>query len=193
MGEAREARIPDPVSRVVALAAAAQWAAVFTIHATKKLLDRVKHPIQTPVQEPSTVLGNWYGTALFWRPQQVALLLNERTLLPVLMPLAPASSLMQRFPGCVAEVLEGLGAPPQFVEQEVAAMSQGAYARTASRSMLGVMNSLARVACWQRADGLTRDLAACSLLLAQTPCAPLYERHVSPDREVLALVDQQCP
>ena len=111
--------------------AEAQWTAMFTVHATKKLLDRVKQPVQVPVEEPLTALGNWYGTVLFWRPQQVALLLNERTLLPVLVPLAPASSLMQRFPGCVAEVLEGLDAPPQFVAQEVAAMSQGAYAKTA--------------------------------------------------------------
>ena len=166
---------------------------VFTIHATKKLLDRVKQPVQAPVEEPSTALGNWYGTALFWRPQQVALLLNERTLLPVLVPLAPASSLMQRFPACVAEVLEGLGAPPHFVAQELATMSQGTYAKTASRSMLGVMNSLARLAWWQRADGHADDLAASSLFLAQTPCAPLYDRHISPDREVLAVIAEQIP
>jgi hypothetical protein len=35
--------------------------------------------------------------ALFWKPQ-VVLLVNEKTLLPVLMPLAPARNLMARFP-----------------------------------------------------------------------------------------------
>ena len=61
---------------------------VFAIHATRKLLDRVKEPVREPVAEPSTALGNWYATAMFWRPRQVVLLVSERTLLPVLMPLA---------------------------------------------------------------------------------------------------------
>lgn len=39
---------------------------VYTIHATKKLLDRVKQPVELPVEEPSTALGNWYATVLFW-------------------------------------------------------------------------------------------------------------------------------
>ncbi|MCP4966026.1 MAG: hypothetical protein GY926_12420 [bacterium] len=41
----------------------------YTIHATKKLLDRVKRPAEAPVDEPSTVLGSWYATAVFWKPQ----------------------------------------------------------------------------------------------------------------------------
>lgn len=78
---------------------------MFTIHATKKLLDRVKQTVVAPVGEPSTMLGNWYATAIFWKPQ-VALLVNERTLLSVFMPLAPASSLAKRFPDQLAQVLE---------------------------------------------------------------------------------------
>lgn len=68
----------------------------FTIHATKTLLDRVKEPLGDPVA-PVAELGNLYATALFWKPQ-VALLVNERTLLPVFMPLAPATTLAVRFP-----------------------------------------------------------------------------------------------
>lgn len=79
---------------------------MYTIHATRKLLDRVKRPVEAPVAEPSTLLGNWYGTALFWKPQ-VALLVNERALGPVLLPLAPAGQLATRVPGQVGRVLEG--------------------------------------------------------------------------------------
>ena len=56
---------------------------MFTLHCTKKLLDRIGHPVGTPVPA-STRLGNWYATALFWKPQ-MALLVNERTLLPVVL------------------------------------------------------------------------------------------------------------
>jgi hypothetical protein len=52
------------------------------------LLDRIKPEIVAPGQS-DTALGNWYATVLFWKPQ-VALLVSERTLLPVLMPLAPS-------------------------------------------------------------------------------------------------------
>ena len=45
----------------------------YTIHATKKLLDRVKKPVAEPIDVPSTMLGNWYANALMWKPQ-VALL-----------------------------------------------------------------------------------------------------------------------
>jgi hypothetical protein len=63
-----------------------------TIHATKKLLTRVKGPSAPAEEIPTTTLGNWYATAVFWRPQ-VALFVNERSLLPLLIPLAPAATL----------------------------------------------------------------------------------------------------
>ena len=70
---------------------------MFHLHCTKKLLDRIKPEIAQPGQS-DTNLGSWYATILFWKPQ-VALLVSERTLLPVLMPLVPAATLARRFPG----------------------------------------------------------------------------------------------
>ena len=107
---------------------------MFTVHATKKLLDRVKTPIEAPVGEPSTTLGNWYATALFWKPQ-VALFVNETTLLPVLVPLAPAKALIDRFPTELERVLTALDIDPDFVSAEVAATTEGRYAKTANRSV----------------------------------------------------------
>jgi hypothetical protein len=173
--------------RAFALREAARLMAVFTIHATKKLLERVKQPIAAPVTEPSTALGNWYATALFWKPQ-VALLVNERTLLPVLVPLAPASTLARRVPEQVGCVLDALGTPIDFVLQEVAAMAEATYAKTANRSVVGVMNEFAFLAQVHREQGDSDDLVALSAELAGTPCGPLYKRHVMPDRELAALV-----
>jgi hypothetical protein len=63
---------------------------VYVVHGTKKLRDRVP-PTDPPDPGPSTTApGDWYATLLFWRPQ-VALFVNERTFLPVLMPFAPAA------------------------------------------------------------------------------------------------------
>ena len=66
-------------------------------------------------------------------------------------------------------------------------MSEGGYAKTASRSVVGSLTALAHVADCQRWSIGADDLAANSAVLARTPCSPLYERHVSPDHEVRAL------
>ena len=64
---------------------------MIVVHGTKKFLDRVGIPDPTPGQSTS-ILGTWYATVLFARPQ-IALFVNERTLLPVLTPMAPAGTI----------------------------------------------------------------------------------------------------
>ena len=85
-------------------------AMTYTIHCSKKLLDRVKPLLNVEHNAPTTYLGNWYATTLFWKPQ-VALLVNELTLLPVLMPLAPAAELAKRFTNHPASTLFASGTP----------------------------------------------------------------------------------
>lgn len=61
------------------------------MRATKKLLRLTGPATALADDRGSTLLGPWYATVLFWRPR-VALLVNESTLRPVLMPLAPAAT-----------------------------------------------------------------------------------------------------
>ena len=89
------------------------------IHCTKKLLDRIKPATLTSEAVSSMLLGNWYATALFWT-SQVALMVNEKTLLPALMPLAPATDLAARLPERLAEVLTVHDMPRQFIDDELA-------------------------------------------------------------------------
>ncbi len=159
----------------------------YTIHATRKLLARVKQPVLDPVEVPSTMLGNRYANSLMWRPQ-VALFVNEATLLPVFVPLAPAKDVADRFPEQLGFVLGAIGVPVDFVAQEVLSMGDAVFAKTASRSVLGSMNDFAYLAGFHREAGLAEDLVALSASMAQTPCSPLYPCHGSPDREVRALV-----
>jgi hypothetical protein len=161
----------------------------FTIHATKKLRDWLKQTVVDPV-DPATELGNWYATALFWKPQ-VALFVNERTLLPVFMPLAPASSLARRFPEELRRVLDAHGVDPRFVDAEITSMGVGRIAKTASRSLLGVMNEFTFFGNVHREElGADENLVALSVRLAETPMSPLDKSHGSPDRELKALVEQ---
>ena len=77
---------------------------MFVVHGTRKFLDRVSGPTAAAVEQSTTALGDWYATVLFWKPQ-VALFVNESTLLPVLVPFAPAATVIPRFTAAVATVL----------------------------------------------------------------------------------------
>lgn len=155
----------------------------FVIHCTKKLHNRIKPSSVAPSSASDTVLGNWYATALFWKPQ-LALFVHEETLLPVLMPLAPAGTLTERFPTHLAMVLNALEVDAEFIASEVAAMSQVQYAKTSNRSVLGMMNQFIHLAEGYRDYLETTDLLELSLKLAHVPCSPLYKRETFPDREL---------
>jgi hypothetical protein len=112
---------------------------MYTLHCTQKLLVRIKRPVLNDLPPPTTILGNWYATALMWKPQ-VALLVNENTRLPLFMPLAPAADLAARFPVYLEQLLMGHDVDPQFIAQEMLAMEEVGIAKTANRSVLGTIN-----------------------------------------------------
>lgn len=159
---------------------------MYQLHCTKKLLDRVKPSALQDVSSDG-LLGNWCATALFWKPQ-VALLVNEKTLLPVLMPLAPATDLATRFPVHLADVLAAHGVPQQFIDHELAQMNEVRYTKTSNRSVVGIMNQFSYLAEGYSEYLETKDLLALSLRLSQTPCSPLFKGAISPDRELRRLV-----
>lgn len=121
----------------------------------------------------------------------MALLVDEHTLLSVFMPLAPATRLARRFPDELRRVLDAHSIDPRFVDHETRSMGEGHYDKTASRSLLGVMNEFTFLGNVHREDhGADDDLVAPSVRLAETPMSPLNERHISPDHELKALVDE---
>jgi hypothetical protein len=160
---------------------------VLIVRATKKLLDRVGPATPGEGECGTTLLGSWYATALFWKPR-VVLLVNEATLLPVLMPLAPAATVLARAAEQIAVVLAEYRAPAAILAEEQRRMLERRIAKTANRSVVGVMNEFARLAELYRDDDSRQDLVGLAARLARTPCSPIYGRNVSPDRELAALL-----
>ena len=158
------------------------------VRGTRKFLDRVGPP-GTGDQVADGVLGDWYANALFWRPQ-TALFVNERSLAPVLLPLAPAATVLDRFPAAFARVAVAIGVDRAVLDVELATMQTHALAKTASRRVLGVMNDFAQLAQHHRQQHDDVDLVDLSLWLASVPCSPLYKSHVSPDRALQALLSK---
>ena len=157
------------------------------VRATKKLLDRIGPPNLAEGEHSTTLTGQWYATAMFWKPQ-VALFVSEPVLLPVLMPLAPAATLLARFPRELSAVLTAHRTPQAVIDEELRQMRDRRLAKTANRSVVGIMNEFTFLAGAYRGDTPAPDLLALAVRLAATPCGPLYSKHVSPDRELAALL-----
>ena len=162
------------------------------VRATKKLLGRIGSPNLGGGEQSTTLMGQWYATAVFWKPQ-VALFVSEPTLLPVLMPLAPAATLLARFPQQVAAVLTAHGTSQSVIDEELRQMHDRRLAKTANRSVVGIMNEFTFLAEAYSSDTAAPDLLALAMRLATTPCGPLYSKHVSPDRELAALLRSFTP
>lgn len=145
---------------------------MYRLHCTQKLLSRL-HIAPAEAMSPSTtILDSWYATMLFWKPQ-LALLINEKTLLPVLCPLAPAATLQSRFPYELSRVLLAAGIDHAWIARERAMMNDCVIAKTKNRSVVGMLNEFAFLARAYRDDLAIIDPLALSLRLADTPCGPL--------------------
>ena len=163
------------------------------VRATKELLQRVGRSSVPDGDRSTTLLGDWYASALLWRPQQVILLVNEVTLLPVLMPLAPAATASSRIGEEIAAALAAHQAPRSLIDDELSRMRDCRFGPTANRSVVGVMNEFKRLAEVYRSMNPRQGLLELGMRLATTPCSPLYRRHVSPDRELQALLRSAAP
>jgi hypothetical protein len=163
---------------------------MLVVHGTKKFLDRAGRPDLADDRPSTTALGGWYANIWFWRPQ-VALFVNETTLFPVLVPMAPASSVVSRFVTAAGEAFAEYGLDPAFVHAELAEMREFRLAKTESRSVVGIMNEFGQLAEHHRAAGREVVLHDLAVWLARTPCSPLYATHTSPDRALRAAATGQ--
>jgi hypothetical protein len=155
------------------------------VRGTKKLRDRMnKAPAASLHDESTTALGDWFATALFWKPQ-AALLVNTRTMIPVFTLLAPAGELLDRAPAAIAEVLRAHGIPADAIAAELNEMSEVRVAPTNDRQIVGVMNEFVFQAegAW---GAQNPDLFSMSMRLSDLILGPLMSRHGTPADELAA-------
>lgn len=165
---------------------------MFVVHATARLLAKLGTPTVVEPSASTSSLGAWYATVLRWRSPG-ALFVNEVTLLPVILPLAPARTLCGRFPAALAAVLAAYDAPTRFIEAEIGEMDRFAVAKTANPSTVGMLTEFGFLAAVHRDHTPASDLTALAIRLARTPCGPLFTTHVSPDRALRAHLAEHEP
>jgi hypothetical protein len=133
----------------------------------------------------TTRLGDWTANLFFIGRQQIVLAVNNTTLLPVLLPIAPNKTFPPRFTAAAGEMLMALGVDRQEALAEMAAMGECIVAPTNSRQVLGVINDFGKAIGWYL-EG--RTLPEAALHLAETPCGPL--KMESPRRATRAFFEQ---
>jgi hypothetical protein len=114
------------------------------LRCTQRLLRRLRvdRAPEAP-GEATNALGHWYANVLTFNRTPIVLALSERSLLSVILPGAPFSSLTTRFPPALAELLHALAVPADQVAAEVALMSSLTIAATASRRVVGCLTQYA--------------------------------------------------
>jgi hypothetical protein len=150
---------------------------VLIVRATKKLRDRIGPPDLGNEERSTTALGEWYATRFAWRPD-VLFLVNESTLLPVLLPLAPTATALSRAADRIAATMARHGASDALVAAELDQMRTRRIGTTANRSVVGIMTEFSFPADTHRAR-TQPDLDELAAQLATTPCSPLYRSHTT--------------
>jgi hypothetical protein len=107
----------------------------------------------------------------------------------VFLPLAPAASVVDRFPGALRALVDSYGYAAWFDSVEAPQMTEYRIDRTNSRSLLGSMNDFVHKCDVYRRGPESDDLLKLSRMLANTPCSPLFGRTGFPDLELAAVVN----
>ncbi len=114
------------------------------LRATKKVLRYLPPPVESP-GESDTALGDWYVNRIAVGRQPMLLLVSANSLLPILTPARDVRGLPDRLAELVAARLRRLGVDERLIEAETSAMGEVVVAKTASRSVLGMLNDFARI------------------------------------------------
>lgn len=110
----------------------------------------------------------------------MALFVNERTLLPVLVPLAPALNLAERFPQYLFKILLSQGVSESFMQQELDHLDKVVYCKSTNRSIIGILNMFTSHLEGYQYMHYADDCYSLSMMMADTPCGPLYKSTITP-------------
>ena len=112
---------------------------LITFRCTGRVRKRFKFSDAEAQEPPTSRLGDWYANLLNVGSQRWVLCVNERSLLPVLVP-ARNSEFPHMFPEYLLKALRGIGIPASEATAESDECRLWRVGKTQSRSILGSMN-----------------------------------------------------
>jgi hypothetical protein len=155
---------------------------VLIVRATMDVLNALRRGGVRATADPppsTTALGDWYATLVRTRHATFVLAIAEKTCLPIVVSGRDLRAFPQRIADTLVDLLDELGVPLDVATRERAAMSDGLrFARTNSRSHLGVLNTLEQSLRIALDEEPSLDLLEASRWLAETP---IIARDLFPD------------
>jgi len=162
---------------------------MITLRCTKKLRDFLGVELTDPLQPTSSTLGDWYANLVQTFSGDLILIVNEKTLLAVAIPVQDAVRLEDWFRMRVCNLLSMIDIDPGVAGEELRHYEEVQYAKTASRRVLGSMNDFV-YAIQHRFDPANGEvnysLSDMEVWLSDWICFPL-ESHV-PQKEARKLL-----
>lgn len=165
-----------------------------TLRRTQKLATTLS--VSSPDPPPSTTaLGDWYVNRFIVDRKPLLLLLSSRSLLPILLPARDLRSLPARLCDVVGQRLRRFGIDSRLIQAELAAMRPVHVAKTADRSVVGIMVDFANMTPYHLDAGAWDEttLPFAEARLTETPCFASRGnvQTVFPDQATPALLAQR--
>ena len=143
------------------------------LRCTQQLLHRLRRADDGPAVKSTTTLGDWCGNLIRMGNRHVLLFISERSRLPVLIPIRQANKLRTVLPDAMSYMLAWMRVPEEVIAKEREQMSEVAFGRTNSRSLLGTMNDFSFGVRVHFMTSRTESLEDIARELAKTPIMPL--------------------
>lgn len=151
---------------------------MFTICCTQKLFKRTRLPAEPLLSNSTNALGSWYADLLFINRYQLLLFVNENSRLAIITPAKEARSLARHLTQHLADFLQKMQVPQQWIDAEIREMQEARFSKTNSRSVLGTMNDYRYQIEWLIYDTGEVSPLDLSMHLRDCPCGPL--KYASP-------------
>lgn len=150
---------------------------------------------RAPYSDSDTALGDWYANRIVVHRKPLLLLISSKSLLPLVLPARDVRTLPDRLAGVVRNRLARLGLPDAWIDAEVSVMVPVVVAKTADRSVLGILVDFAKGAPYYLPAQGSSDTALVSLeeSLEKTPCyaGRTFEEVIFPRRKAEQLLQQR--
>lgn len=145
--------------------------------------------------DSDTALGDCYANRIVVHRTPLLLLISSKSLLPLVLPARDVRTLPDRLASVVRRRLAGLGLAAAVVEAEVSAMVPVVVAKTADRSVLGILVDFAKGAPYYLPERRSSDadLLALETRLEETPCYTSlpFEKVIFPREKTEELLRQR--
>ena len=153
-----------------------------TLRLTRNLQKLLDIDLTEKLEPTTSKLGDWYANFVPTHSGDLIVIVNEKTLLSVAIPIWESEHLLSMFRLRVGNLLGMIGIQPKAIENELRGYDQFQFSKTRSRSVLGSMNDFAfhyQIMAEEAKNRADLSLSNAEYRLSQMPCKPIDYRFPS--------------